>query len=328
CCSMPSASRLTADSVPNSIPVSQTVSAYASRIPRTVSGRASVVKSRSVPSLPSTASRTLPPTRNNSWPASANAVASGARTSARSLSDDCAPASSRTRRASTSAAPGGVPGPSCSPENTAASCRSEAERGSGCGVRAVTAETLPSRSDGFRPQRLDRLHLRGPRQQIASVLQERLRGGRVPVLLVHHQDVPVRVRGAVDVGLVPVVGLDRLRHVPTPDLDQLVPLARLDRVPEEQCVRCVGAHTADSRCTDHGPRVAGRHGGPCDTGTTRSDPPHPAGSTAFCDVSPERPCPGLRWDPTNCGGMSRIAVEFHRTRSSVPSLLSTTLSVT
>src|SRR5699024_2043091 len=202
---------------------------------------------------------------------------------------------------------------------------------------AVTAETLPSRSDGFRPQRLDRLHLRGPRQQIArflqvrqvgGVAQERLRGGRVPVLLVHHQDVPVRVRGAVDVGLVPVVGLDRLRHVPTPDLDQLVPLARLDRVPEEQCVRCVGAHTADSRCTDHGPRVAGRHGGPCDTGTTRSDPPHPAGSTAFCDVSPERPCPGLRWDPTNCGGMSRIAVEFHRTRSSVPSLLSTTLSVT
>ena len=49
--------------VPNSIPVSQTFSAHFFRIFFVSSGWASVVKSRSLPSLPKIASRTGPPTR-------------------------------------------------------------------------------------------------------------------------------------------------------------------------------------------------------------------------------------------------------------------------
>src|SRR5699024_2848353 len=61
-----------------------------------------------------------------------------------------------------------------------------------------------------------------------------------------------------------------------------------------------------------GPVTRGRRGRTCRT------PPDPPRSVTY------RP----RGRVQDCGGMSRIAVEFHRTRSSVPSLLSTTLSVT
>src|SRR5882757_9941652 len=59
--------------VPNSMPVSHNPSAQPRTIRCTRSGRASVVKSRSATANRSSrASRTLPPTRYSSWPASAN----------------------------------------------------------------------------------------------------------------------------------------------------------------------------------------------------------------------------------------------------------------
>src|SRR3954452_15569776 len=58
--------------VPNAIPVSQVCSAQPSTSASTCSGRASVVRSRSLPSRPSSASRAEPPTRCSACPAAAN----------------------------------------------------------------------------------------------------------------------------------------------------------------------------------------------------------------------------------------------------------------
>ena len=61
-----------APTVPNSIPVSHNASAHGRSSFCSCSGRASVAKSRSGLSRPSSASRTEPPTRYSSWPAAAN----------------------------------------------------------------------------------------------------------------------------------------------------------------------------------------------------------------------------------------------------------------
>ena len=69
--------------VPNAAPISQTESAHLFNIFSQSFGCASVVKSKSFPSLPKIASRTGPPTKANLYPADlnkdANSVASGAR---------------------------------------------------------------------------------------------------------------------------------------------------------------------------------------------------------------------------------------------------------
>ncbi|SKV22008.1 Uncharacterised protein [Mycobacteroides abscessus subsp. abscessus] len=62
--------------VPNAIPVSQMASAQPVTRFCTCSGRASVVKSRSMPGLPNAASRTLPPTRYRSKPAESKSAPS------------------------------------------------------------------------------------------------------------------------------------------------------------------------------------------------------------------------------------------------------------
>src|SRR5699024_3876597 len=78
--SLPSSSTYRQPMVPNALPMSHTPLPLPP--PRTnrsnngwiCSGRASVVRSRSLPSRPSSASRTEPPTRCSSWPASTNRV--------------------------------------------------------------------------------------------------------------------------------------------------------------------------------------------------------------------------------------------------------------
>ena len=72
--------------VPNSAPISQTESAQASRIFLLCEGLASVVKSKSFPSLPKIASRTGPPTKANLNPAALKAAANLVDSGARSMS--------------------------------------------------------------------------------------------------------------------------------------------------------------------------------------------------------------------------------------------------
>ena len=61
--------------VPKAAPISQTESAHFSKIFSDCLGRASVVKSKSFPSLPKIASRTGPPTKANLNPAALNCFA-------------------------------------------------------------------------------------------------------------------------------------------------------------------------------------------------------------------------------------------------------------